>query len=111
MTFLISEAWAEGGAAAGQQGVEGFNILFIVLMFVAFYFLLIRPQNKRAKEHRELVASLAKGDEVVSTGGLLGKITEVGENFLTLEIASGVMVKLQRSAVQTVLPKGTLKSV
>lgn len=114
MNFLISEAWAEGAAGAaagGQQGGSAFSMLFIVVMFVAFYFLLIRPQNKRAKEHRELVAKLGKGDEVVSNGGILGKITDVSENFVTVEIAEGVMVKIQRNAIQVVLPKGTIKNI
>ncbi len=109
MNFLIADALAETAPAAQQQG--GFvTLLMMVLMFVAFYFLLIRPQQKRAKEHKAMVAALAKGDEVVAAGGLLGRITDISENFITLEVADGVTVKVQRQAVQTVLPKGTLKS-
>ena len=85
------------------------SLLPIVVIFVLFYFLLIRPQQKRQKQHREMVAALAKGDEVVTVGGTLGKITDVGENFVTLEIAQGVQVKVQRTAVQTMMPKGTVK--
>ena len=81
-----------------------------VLLLVVFYFLLIRPQNKRAKEQREMLSKIATGDEVATTGGILGKVTEVGEQFLTLEIASGVSVKLQKFQVSQVLPKGTVKS-
>ena len=86
------------------------QFLPLVLIFVVFYFLLIRPQTKRAKEHRAMVAALEVGAEVVTNGGILGKITEVSEQFVTLEIAAGVNVKVQRHAVSQVLPKGTLKS-
>jgi preprotein translocase subunit YajC len=86
------------------------QLLPLVLIFVVFYFLLIRPQAKRAKEHKAMVAALAVGDEVVTSGGLLGRITETGEQFLTVEIADGVRVKVQRHTVSTVLPKGTLKN-
>jgi preprotein translocase subunit YajC len=86
------------------------GMLLPVLLLVVFYFLLIRPQSKRAKEHRAMVAALAAGDEVATNGGILGKVVEVGEQFLTVEIADGVRVKVQRHTVATVLPKGTLKS-
>lgn len=109
MNILIADALADTAPAAQQQGGV-VTLIMMVLMFVAFYFLLIRPQQKRAKEHRAMVAALAKGDEVVTAGGLLGRITDVSENFVTLEVADGVQVKVQRQAVQTVLPKGTLKS-
>jgi preprotein translocase subunit YajC len=85
-------------------------MLLPLLLLVVFYFLLIRPQTKRAKEHRTMVAALAAGDEVVTNGGILGKVVEVGDQFLTVEIAEGVRVKVQRHTVATVLPKGTLKS-
>jgi preprotein translocase subunit YajC len=81
-----------------------------VLIFVVFYFLLIRPQAKRAKEHKAMVGALAIGDEVVTSGGILGKVMEASEQFLTLEIADGVRVKVQRHTISSVLPKGTLKS-
>jgi len=110
MTFLISEAWAEGAATAPPQGSPYSSLIMLVVLFGLFYFLLIRPQAKRAKEHKNMVANLAKGDEVVTQGGTLGRITHVGEQFLTLEIADGVNIKVQRSAVSAVMPKGTLKS-
>jgi preprotein translocase subunit YajC len=86
------------------------QLLPLILIFVVFYFLLIRPQAKRAKEHKAMVAALATGDEVVTSGGILGKVTEAGEQFLTVEVAEGVRVKVQRHTVSSVLPKGTLKS-
>jgi len=106
MNLLISDAWAQGGSPAGGGLV---SLLPIIVIFVLFYFLLIRPQQKRQKQHREMVAALAKGDEVVTVGGTLGKITDVGENFVTLEVAQGVQIKVQRTAVQSMMPKGTVK--
>ena len=85
-------------------------LLLPVVMIVVFYFLLIRPQSKRAKEHRAMVAALEVGAEVATSGGILGKVTEVSEQFLTVEIAPGVNVKVQRHTVSQVLPKGTMKS-
>jgi preprotein translocase subunit YajC len=85
-------------------------LMLPLVLLVVFYFLLIRPQNKRAKEQREMLSKVAVGDEIATTGGILGKITEVGEQFLTLEIANGVNVKLQKYQVSLVLPKGTVKS-
>ena len=110
MNFLISEAWAADPVpAAANGGLMGF--LPLVVIFVIFYFLLIRPQSKRAKEHRAMVAALAKGDEVVTSGGILGRVTEIAEQYLTVEIADGVAVKIERATVSKVLPKGTVKSV
>lgn len=109
MDWLISTAAAQAQGASGQSGAL-MQMLPLVLIFVVFYFLLIRPQTKRAKEHRTMVAALEVGAEVVTNGGILGKVTEVSEQFLTIEIASGVNIKLQRAAVAQVLPKGTLKS-
>ena len=106
MDFFISSAYAQDQAAAG--GLMRF--LPLIVIFAVFYFMLIRPQMKRAKEHRQLVSQLAKGDEVVTNGGLLGKITDVSESFVTVEVADNVQVKLQRNAVTTVMPKGTIKS-
>jgi len=106
--MLISQAWAQSAGGAQGGGIE--SILLIVLMFGVLYFLMIRPQMKRAKEHRELVSKLAKGDEVITNGGIAGRVDELGENFVTVEIAEGVRVKMQRGAIQAVLPKGTLKS-
>ncbi len=108
LSFFISDALAANGAAASQQpGILGF--LPLIVIFVIFYFLLIRPQSKRAKEHRNMVSSLSKGDEVVTNGGLLGRIEELDENFVTLEIADNVRVRVQRNAVGSLMPKGTLK--
>ena len=113
MSFFISDALAEGAAAAPAAGsAEGslMGLLPLVLIFVLFYFMLIRPQAKRAKEHKNMVAALAKGDEIVTQGGLLGKVTEVGDSFLSVQIADGVVVKVQRQSVSTLVPKGTIKS-
>lgn len=109
MDWLISTAAAQAQGAPGQANAL-MQFLPLVLIFVVFYFLLIRPQTKRAKEHRAMVAAIEVGAEVVTNGGILGKVTEVSEQFLTIEIASGVNIKLQRQAVAQVLPKGTLKS-
>ena len=109
MDWLISSAYAQaaGAAPAGNPLVQ---MLPLVLIFVVFYFLLIRPQAKRAKEHKAMVAALSVGDEVVTNGGILGRITEAGDQFVTVEIANGVQVKVQRHTIGSVLPKGTLKS-
>ncbi|HQU15043.1 MAG: preprotein translocase subunit YajC [Chromatiales bacterium 21-64-14] len=109
MSLLITDAWAQG--ASQSSGDPLLSFLPLVLIFVVFYFLLIRPQAKRAKEHKNLVASLSKGDEVVTTGGLAGQVTEVGENFVMVEIAGNTQVRIQKHAVATVLPKGSLKSL
>jgi preprotein translocase subunit YajC len=106
---MISSAFAQGAPAGGDAGMM--NILFIVLMFVIIYFLMIRPQMKRAKEHRTLLEALQKGDEVITAGGVLGRVSKMGEAYITVEIAPNTEVSVQKSAVQTVLPKGTLKSI
>ena len=111
MSFFISQAYADGGAAAPQANDPIMGMLFFVGMIVIFYFLLIRPQQKRAKEHRKLVEALGKGDEVVTSGGLLGKIVELSDQYVTVEIANNVNVKIQRQAISTILPKGSLKAV
>ena len=108
MEWLIPSAYAQ--AAGGAQPNALVQLLPLVLIFVVFYFLLIRPQAKRAKEHKAMVAALAVGDEVVTSGGILGKVTETGDQFLTVEIADGVRVKVQRHTVGAVLPKGSLKN-
>ena len=108
MEWLIPSAWAQ--AAGGAQPNAFMQLLPLVLIFVVFYFLLIRPQAKRAKEHKAMVAALSVGDEVVIGGGLLGRITETGDQFLTVEVADGVRVKVQRHTVTSVLPKRTIKS-
>jgi preprotein translocase subunit YajC len=109
MSFFISDAAAQA-APATQQGDPMTSLIFFGGMILIFYFILIRPQTKRAKEHRELVAGLSKGDEVVTNGGIMGKITEVGEQYVTLEIADSVQIRVQKPAVATVLPKGSLKA-
>jgi len=111
MSFFISEALAENGTAVDQMGGDAgmFGFLPLILIFVLFYFMLIRPQAKRAKEHKQMVAALSKGDELVTNGGLLGRAVEVGDSFVTLEIADGVVVKIQRHAIAALLPKGTVK--
>ena len=106
MDFFISSAYAQDAAPTG--GLMSF--LPLIVIFAVFYFMLIRPQMKRSKEHRQLVSQLGKGDEVVTNGGLLGRITDVSESFVTLEIADNVKIKLQRQAVTNVMPKGTIKS-
>ncbi|HUP93910.1 MAG TPA: preprotein translocase subunit YajC [Burkholderiales bacterium] len=105
--MFVNEAWAQTAGAAGG-GFE--SIFLIVAMFAVLYFLMIRPQMKRAKEHKAMVDALQKGDEVVTAGGVLGRISKVGEGYVSVEIANNVEVQVQRSAVQTVLPKGTLKN-
>lgn len=105
MSFFISDAWAQGDPAGG--GMIG--LLFPILLIVAFYFLLIRPQTKRAKEHRQMVEALKKGDEVVTGGGVLGRIIEVGDNFVMLEVAENIQLRVQKQAVASLMPKGTVK--
>ncbi|HZF17801.1 MAG TPA: preprotein translocase subunit YajC [Steroidobacteraceae bacterium] len=109
MDFFIETANAQA-AGGGSSGGGLQMIVFMGLFFVVFYFLLIRPQNKRAKEHKAMLAALAVGNEVVTTGGILGKVTEVNENFVSIEIASGVVIKVQRSQVSGLMPSGTIKS-
>jgi preprotein translocase subunit YajC len=106
MDFFISSAYAQD-AAAQPGGLISF--LPLIVIFALFYFMLIRPQMKRAKEHRQLVAGLQKGDEVVTSGGLLGKITHIEDSFVTVRVAENVEIKVQRHAVASVMPKGTLK--
>lgn len=110
--MFISSAFAQTAPAAAAEG--GFmgsltGMLPLVLMFVVLYFVMIRPQMKRQKEHRSMVEALAKGDEVATAGGILGRVVDLDEQFLFIEIASGVKVQIQRSAVVQVLPKGSVK--
>ena len=106
--MLITEAWAQ--AVPGAAG--GFDSMFFVViaMFAVMYFLMIRPQMKRAKEHKAMVDALQKGDEVITSGGVLGRISKVGEGYISVEIANNVEVQMQRAAIQTILPKGTIKN-
>ena len=111
--MLISNAYAQAAGSDPTGGLMG--LLPIILMFVVLWFLMIRPQMKKAKEHQKLVSELAKGDEVITQGGIAGKIVKVGENYVTLEVAEGkdgpVEVLIQRQAVGAMLPKGTLKNL
>lgn len=106
--MLISNAFAQT-AAAGSSESNLLSFLPLVAMFVVLYFIMIRPQMKRQKEHKSMIETLAKGDEVVTAGGLLGKVSKIGDSNLSVELAPGVEVQMQRSAVVQVLPKGTLK--
>ena len=106
MNFFISDAWAQAGSAGG--GLMG--LVPMVLIFVIFYFLLIRPQQKKAKEHRAMVEAVAKGDEIVTNGGTLGKVVGVDDNFITVEVDEGVNIRVQRMAISQMMPKGTIKS-
>lgn len=111
LNFFISSAHADTAANAAQQG-GGFSFMFIfALFFVFIYFAMWRPQSKRAKEVRDLIASLAKGDEVMTEGGLLGKVTKITDQYVALTIANNVEIVLRKSAVVGVMPKGTLKSI
>lgn len=111
MSFFISEALAEGSASASQAPNPWINLVLLGGMVVIFYFLLWRPQSKRQKEHQTLVGSLNKGTEVITSGGLLGKITKVSEDYVTIEIANNVSVNIQKASVTAALPKGTIKQV
>jgi preprotein translocase subunit YajC len=105
---MISPAYAQA-APAGGSGFE--SMILLVAMFAIMYFLLIRPQMKRAKEQRAMVEALQKGDEVVAAGGLIGRVTKLSEQYLTLEVAPNTEIVMQRASVQVVLPKGTIKTV
>lgn len=114
--MLISNAYAQAAQGAAQDPTGGLmGLLPIILMFIVLWFLMIRPQMRKAKEHQKMVSELAKGDEVVTQGGMAGKIVKVGENYVTLEIATfkeaPVEVQIQKSAVGAMLPKGTLKNI
>jgi preprotein translocase subunit YajC len=110
MDFFISSAYAQAEGAAAQPGTQWLNLVMFGAVFVAMYFFMLRPQAKRAKEQRAMIDALAKGDEVITNGGIAGRVTDVGETFLSVEIAADVTIKLQKQAVSMVLPKGTLKS-
>lgn len=109
MNFFISDALANTTPAQAPGGSPMFTFGLMAVMFIAFYFLLIRPQSKRAKEHKALIAALGKGDEVVTAAGMMGRITKVQDNSVMVEVARGVEIQFQRHAIQTVLPKGTVK--
>ena len=105
---MISVAYAQAPASGG--GFDLMGMLPLLLMFVLLYFLLLRPQMKRAKEHKQMLTSLQKGDEVVTSGGTLGKVTNVGDSYVRVEIAPQVEITVQKPSIQTLLPKGTIKS-
>ena len=108
--MFISQAYAQAAPAAATSGTDTLlSLLPLVLMFVVLYFIMIRPQMKKQKEHKSMVEAIAKGDEVVIAGGLLGKVARLGDNYLHVEVASGVELQVQRGAVVQVLPKGTFK--
>ena len=107
--MFISSAYAQAAAGAASTQDTLVSMLPLVLMFVVLYFVMIRPQMKKAKEHKAMVEALAKGDEVVTAGGFLGKVSKIGETYIGVELASGVEVQMQRTAVVQVLPKGTIK--
>jgi len=107
---LISSAYAQTAAAAADPTGGLMQMLPIIAMFAVLYFLMVRPQMKKAKEHKILLEGLAKGDEVVSQGGLAGRVTKISDNFVSIEIASNVEIKMQKAAITLVLPKGTLNS-
>lgn len=112
MSFFISNAVAAAAEGAQPAHADGsFSLIMIVAIFVLFYFMLIRPQNKRAKEHRALINDVKVGDEIVTLGGMLAKVLSVDENYIKVALAEGVDIHLQRSAISSVLPKGTLKSL
>ncbi len=108
LDFFISPALAQAGAP--QPPVWQLPVM-LALFFVVFYFFVLRPQSKRAKEHRAMLGALSKGDEVVTSGGMLGKVTDIGEAFISVEVGTNVVIKFQRQAITAVLPKGTLKAV
>lgn len=110
MSFFIAEAAAQTSGAAPQGGGI-FQIGLLVAMFGAMYFLLIRPQKKRQKEHQQLLEGVGKGDEVVMSSGILGKVVDVGEVYLTLDVGENIKLKFQKFAIHAVLPKGTIKSI
>jgi preprotein translocase subunit YajC len=111
MDFFISTAAAQAaGSAGGGTQPQMVTFALTIGLFVFLYFMMIRPQSKKAKEHREMIAKLAVGDEVVTAGGILGRVTEAGETFVTVEVAKGVALQVQRFQVSQLMPKGTYKS-
>jgi preprotein translocase subunit YajC len=109
INVFISNAYAQAAPAAASSDSGLLGMLPLVLMFVVLYFVMIRPQMKRQKEHKAMIEAIAKGDEVVTAGGIIGKVSKLGDNFIHLEVANGVELQLQRSAITQVLPKGSLK--
>jgi preprotein translocase subunit YajC len=108
MSFFISDAMAQAAAPGGDGGL---SLIFLIGMFAIMYFFLIRPQIKRQKEHKTMVEALNKGDEIQTMGGLMGKIIELGDNFMKVEVADNVIVTVRKTAVEAVMPKGSLKDL
>lgn len=111
MEFFVSSAHADAGAPAAQGGGNMFMIIALVLFIGVFYFLTIRPQQKKEKEHTSMLDALAEGDEVLTSGGLLGKVTKVGDNFVAVEVSKDVEINIQRRSVMTLMPKGSIDSI
>ena len=109
LDFLIPVAHAQAAGAPAAPSMMS-TLLFPIILIAIMYFLMIRPQMKRQKEHRAMLEKLSRGDEVITNGGIAGTVVEIGENFITVEIAAGVQVRLQKGAIANVLPKGTLKA-
>ncbi len=109
MDFFISDAMAAGEAAPQGGGLQ--LVFMIALFFGIMYFMIIRPQSKKAKEHTSMLDALSKGDEVVTTGGILGKVVKMGDNFIELKISESANVKVQRHAITSIMPKGTMKGI
>lgn len=109
--FFINDAMAEGGSFMGGQPEIISQLMVFGGIFLIFYFLFIRPQNKKLKEHKEMTESLKKGDEIVTNGGVLGKITGLHENFVSIEIAKDTQMRIQRQSISTLMPKGTIKAI
>ncbi len=110
LDFFVSPAAAQSAAGPAGGGFGPSFFIPLAIMAVAMYFIVMRPQMKRQKEHRELITKLSKGDEVITSGGIAGRVDDIGDNFITVEIADNTKIKLQKNAISTVLPKGTLKS-
>lgn len=106
---FISNAYAADAVVPAQGGGGSFMIMMFI-MIVVFYFLILRPQQKRAKEQQAMIAALQKGDEILTNGGLLGRVSKIGDNYIGIEVADNVVVQVQKTAIQSVLPKGTIKS-
>jgi preprotein translocase subunit YajC len=109
MSFFISDAYAAAAPAAQQPGMEG--LVFPIAILVFFYFLFLRPQAQRAKEKKQMTAALNKGSEVVTSGGILGKIVDLDDNFVKLEVGEETFIQVQRQSIETMMPKGTFKAV
>ncbi len=110
--MLIDEVWAQTAASASSaQGFDFMAFMPLIFLMAVFYFILIRPQMKRTKEHKAMLEALQKSDEIVAAGGLVGRVTKLDENYITMQVANNVEIRVQRSSLQLVLPKGTIKGI